>query len=152
MIALLAAAALTPTPIGPGAAYRPAAGRPLVACADHPVARVHLELFAHGRAIVIPAGIGACSDPVRTRTPTGIVELTRNQLSLGDLFRVWRRPLGARRLLSFRSRSPVRAYVDGRRVQTPVRAIALRPGAEIVVELGSYVVPHASFLFPRSSS
>jgi len=152
LIPLLAAAALTPIPIGPGVAYRPAAGRPLVACADRPLARVHVELFANGRAIVIPAGIGACSDPLRTRTPTGIVELKQHGLVLADLFRVWRQPLGDKRLLSFRSQTPVRAYVGGRRARAPVGSIPLRPGAQIVVELGAYVPPHASFLFPRSGT
>lgn len=147
MIALLAAAALTPTPIGPGAAYRPVAGRPPVTCSDRPVARVHVELFANGRAIVIPAGIGACSDPVRTRAPTGVVELARGKLVLGDLFRVWSRPLDRHHLLSFSSRSPVRVYVGGRPVAA-LRSVPLTPGAEIVVELGAYVPPHSSFLFP----
>ena len=152
MIALLATAAALgavpqPTPIGPGAAYRPPAGRPFVACPGRPVARVHVELFAHGRAIVIPAGIGACSDPLRTRTPTGVVELTHGRLVLGDLFRVWGRPFSTHRLLSFNSRAPVRAYVDGRAV-AGLRSIPLKPGAEIVVELGAFVPPHSSFLFP----
>lgn len=149
MIALLAAAALTPTPIGPGARYRPAAGRPIVACTGRPVARIHLELFADARAIVIPAGIGACTDPLRTRTPTGVVELTRSHLTVGDLFRVWKQPLGPHRLLSFRSRTAVRAYVGGRPVRGPVGSVALTRGAEIVIELGGYVPPHVSFLFPR---
>ena len=150
MIALLAAAVLTPTPIGPGPAYRPTAGPAAVACSDRPLARVHVELFANGRAIVIPAGIGACSDALRTRTPTGVVELRRPQLVLGDLFRVWGRTLDAHRLLSFRSTAPVRAYVDGRRVRA-LRSVPLTPGAEIVVELGEYVPPHATFLFPPRS-
>jgi hypothetical protein len=110
---------------------------------------VHVELFANRRAIVIPAGIGSCADPLRTRTPTGIVELTRRGLVLGDLFRVWGQPLGRHRLLSFRSRDTLHAYVDGRATDIAAGSIALRPGAEIVLELGGYVPPHTSFLFPR---
>jgi hypothetical protein len=147
---LLTLLAPQPTPIGPGVAYRPQADRPVVACASKPAAVVHVELFANRRAIVIPAGIGSCADPLRTRTPTGIVELARRGLVLADLFRIWRQPLGAHTLLSFRSYNHVHAYVNGRAVRTPVGSIALEPGAEIVLELGGYVPPHVSFLFPRS--
>ncbi|MBV8598790.1 MAG: hypothetical protein JO017_08210 [Actinobacteria bacterium] len=141
--------ALTPTPIGPGPAYSPPSPRTALVCAQKPVARVHVELFANGYAIVIPSGIGSCGDALRTRTPTGVVELTRTPLALGDLFRIWRQPLGVHRLLSFSSTTPVRAYVNGRRAADPLR-VALTPGAEIVLELGAYVPPHTSFLFPRS--
>jgi hypothetical protein len=149
LIELLAALALVPTPIGPGAAYRRSAG-PVAKCAPRPTFAVHLELFANGRAIVIPAGIGGCSDPARTRLPIGVIEVARSaKLDLGGFFRIWRRPLSANRLLSFRAREPVRAYVDGRRVDGPVGRIPLRPGSQIVVELGGYVPPHPSFLFPK---
>lgn len=116
------------------------------------------------RVVVVPAGIGVarpsarsgaevipggCLYPARTRTPAGIVEIAQGaRLRLGDLFRIWGQPLGKRRLASFRSGSPVRAYVGGRRVDGPVGAIGLTPHAEIVVELGPYVPPHRSFLFP----
>jgi hypothetical protein len=140
------------TPIGPGPAYRPPAGRPVAVCRTQPRFAVHLELFANRRAIVIPAGIGGCSDPARTRTPTGVAEIARGGLVLGDLFRIWGQPLAAHRLLSFRSSAPVRAYVNGRAVSGSVSSIPLRPGAEIVVEIGGYVPPHAFFLFPKGSS
>jgi hypothetical protein len=153
VIELLAALALTPWPIGPGPAYRPAAGRPVGVCPERRTFRVHLELFAHRRAIVLPAGIGGCSAATRTRTPTGIVEVAEGaRLDLGDFFRIWGQPLSAHRLASFRSRSPVRAYVGGRPVRGPVTSIPLAPGAQIVLELGGYVPPHASFLFPRRPS
>ena len=105
MIALLAALALVPTPIGPGRAYAPLPDRALEVCSRHLAYAVHLELFANGRALVIPTGIGSCSDAARTRTPTGVVELARRDVSLGELFRVWRQPLDGRRMLSFRSRA-----------------------------------------------
>jgi hypothetical protein len=141
-----------PTPIGPGAAYRPQAGRPIIACASSPVAAVHVELFANRRAIVIPAGIGSCADSLRTRTPTGVVELTRRALVLGDMFRVWGQPLGPHRLLSFRSSEAVCSYINGRRAKVSPDSIPLKPGEEIVLELGGFVPPHTSFLFPRSLS
>jgi hypothetical protein len=166
VIELLAALALggdpsiRPWPIGPGPAYRPAAaaldGRPLggLACrAGGARFRVHVELFANRRVVVVPPGIGVaggCSYPARTRTPTGVVEVARGaRLDLGDLFRVWGQRLGAHRLASFRSDAAVRVYVAGRRVRGPVASVPLRPGAQIVLELGAYVAPHRTFLFPK---
>jgi hypothetical protein len=170
VIVLLAALALgsggdpsvKPWPIGPGAAYRPAAavrdGRPVAGHACREGGRrfaVHVELFAHRRVVIVPAGIGvaeACSYPARTTTPTGVVEVAAGaRLDLGDLFRIWGQPLGAHRLASFRSTSPLRAYVGGRLVRAPVESVPLEPGAQIVLELGAYVPPHTFFLFPKGS-
>jgi hypothetical protein len=114
---------------------------------------VHVELFAHRNAVVIPAGIGACEDPVRTRTPTGVVEVAGGTpRTVGAIFRVWGEPLGEHRLVSFRSPSVVRAYLNGRRAAGPPASIPLTPGAEIVLEIGGYVPPHRFFLFPKGPS
>jgi hypothetical protein len=128
---------------------------------------VHVELFANRRVIAVPAGIGVarpyrttlgavlprgCWYPVRTLAPTGVVEVARGRrLTVGDLFRVWGQPLGRRRLGPFTSRSPVRAYVAGHRVRGPAGSIPLASGEEIVLEIGGYVPPHPSFLFPKGS-
>ena len=158
MIALLAAFALAvdpsvkPWPIGPTAAFRPSAGRDpsTAACPAAGTFRVHVELFADKNAVIVPAGIGACADPVRTRTPTGVVEVAvGTPRTVGELFRVWGQPLGAHRLVSFRSTSTVRAYLNGRRAPGPPASLPLIPGAEIVIEIGGYVPPHRSFLFPK---
>ena len=94
-----------------------------------------------------------CAYPVRTLTPAGIVEVARGaRLRLADLFRVWGQALGTHRIASFRSASPVRAYVDGKRVRGPVGAIPLTRHAEIVLELGGYVPPHPFFLFAPGGS
>jgi hypothetical protein len=45
----------------------------------------------------------------------------------------------------------VRAYVDGRLVRGAVESVPLEPGAEIVLELGAYVAPHSSYLFPKGT-
>ena len=167
-----------PTPIGVTPAYRlPAAGaavragRPIgtLACAHTGTARfrVHLELFANRLVLLVPAGIGVapplrrdhayvlggrCSYPLRTREPTGVVEVAASRpLRLGDLFRVWGQPLGPRRLAGFRSAQPVPAFANGRRVGGDPRAIPLRRHDEIVLEIGGYVPPHSSYLFPRLS-
>jgi hypothetical protein len=111
--------------------------------------RVHLELFARRRVVVIPADIGvrgSCRYPLRTLTPTGVVELDRPGQTLGDFFAVWRMPLSGRRLLTFHG--TVTAYVGGTRWDGNVRAIPLTDRAEIVVEVGGYIRPHRFYLFP----
>jgi hypothetical protein len=163
-----------PWPIGPGARYRPPAAGRLVR-AGRPVGgfdcrrggvrfELHLELFAGQRVIVVPAGIGVaaplerrgaavvagrCTYPLWTLSPGGVVEVrgAPRRLDLADLFTVWGQALGVRRLATFVSAAPVRAYVAGRRVRGPVGAIALAAHQQIVLELGGYVAPHTFFLF-----
>ncbi len=154
-----------PTPIGPGPSYRPAAAPPpaAVPCRTAPMhagARVHLELFGNRRAVVVPPAIGLrrprlvlgrvvaarCRARIWTLDPSGVVRFT-GRAWLGDVFRVWGRALGPRRLVSFHGR--VRVYVGGRAWHGDPRGLELRDGAEIVLEVRGYVPPHRSFLFPR---
>ena len=166
-IVLLAHPSVRPWPIGPGPRYTPpprpaavAAGRPIASLrcgAPGRAIQLHLELFVDRRVVVVPSGIGlassGCAYPVRTLSPDGVVEAARGVvLTLGDLFRVWGEPLGARRLVSFSSPLPLRAYVGGRLARGPAAAIPLTPHAEIVLELGPYLVPHSFFLFPERAS
>jgi hypothetical protein len=155
------AAPPVPTPIGVGPGFRPPAttaavkaGRPVGRLRCGAVARLqraHLEVFARGRVLIIPAGVGvsrarACTYPARTTTPTGVVEFDASQrLTVGTFFRIWGQPLARDRLLSFRGR--VRAYVGGKRWRAPVGAIPLRRHAEIVLQVGPYVPPHTTYLF-----
>src|SRR5918912_4230618 len=147
-----------PTPIGAGPRYHPRAA-PARVLRGEPVGRlrcaaagrrfgVHVELFARGRVVVVPAGIGVaaprrrvgafvrprgCSYAVRTLSPTGIVEVRRGaRLTLRDLFAVWGQPLSATRLAGFSTRrsAPVRAYVGGRRWRGRGDAIPLRRHAQ----------------------
>jgi hypothetical protein len=169
---------LIPTPIGAGPEFHPPALSPSVVarrkiaglrCERSGARRfgVHVELFARGRVVIVPAGIGiappwrnerpqvvsgACSYAARTTTPTGVVEVTpRKKLSLAHVFAVWGQPLGARRLAGFTARSGqrVRAYVGGKRWHGDVGAIPLRRHSEIVLELGPYIPPHMTFMFGR---
>jgi hypothetical protein len=163
------------TPIGAGPRYHPPAaparvlrGEPVGALHCGAGGRrfgVHLEVFASGRVVIVPAGIGVaaprtrvgafvrprgCSYAGRTLDPTGVVEVRRGaRLTLGRLFAVWGQPLSATRLAGFSTRrgAPVRAYVAGRRWRGPPGAIPLRRHAQIVLELGRFVPPHRSFRF-----
>ena len=167
-----------PTPIGVGPLFHPGASSSAVArglpvgrlrctSAERPRSGVHLEVFAHRRVVIVPAGIGVappirrngvyvlsgrCTYPARTREPTGVIELDGTiQMTLGDFFAVWGRPLSARRLLGFRAASGdrVRAYVNGRSWRADLRAIPLRRHDEIVLEVGPLIPPHPSYRFPK---
>ena len=164
-----------PTPIGVAPDYRleastpdVRAGRPVgkLACAPSSATRfrVHLELFARERVLIVPAGIGVappverdvayvvggrCLYPLRTREPTGVVEVAAMGLRVGDLFRIWGQPLGPRRLAGFTTSRPLLAFVNGRRYRGDPRGIPLRRHDEIVLEIGGYVPPHTSYLFPK---
>lgn len=150
-----------PWPIGVGPRYHPTAYNATVA-AGHPVGAlrcsngggsfaVHIELFAQRRVVIVPPGIGAgprgCTYPLRTTAPTGVVHVARRGLTLGDLFRVWGRRLTPSSLLSFPER--VAVFVGGRRFAGNPGAVPLTKHAQIVLEVGGYVAPHPSYLFPK---
>jgi hypothetical protein len=154
-------------PIGTGPRYRPAPAATAssgLGCADNPPrAWVHLELFARGKVMIVPAGIGIappyrrdgayvrggrCRYPLSTTEPTGLIAVARPGLTLGDLFAVWGRPLARDRLDGFRA--PVTVHLDGRRWTGDPRAVPLRHHAQIVVQAGTPLVePHASYRFPQ---
>ena len=161
------------TPIGRGPAFElgtgaradrgaPIAGLRCAAAAGR-WQDAHVEVFARGRVLLLPPGIGVarprqatgaairggrCSYPVRTTDPTGVVRYRPGRgLVLADLFAVWGQPLGRHRVCGFRAAAAVRVYVGGRRVTGAPGAVPLRRHAEIVVEIGPYVPPHRSYVF-----
>jgi hypothetical protein len=152
-----------PWPIGAGPRYQPTAANPAVAggrpvgrltCGNRRTFQVHVELFAMRRVVIVPPRIGmarsGCSYPLRTTTPTGVVDVARTgRWTLGDLFAVWGRRLSRSRLLSFPGR--VSVFVGGKRRTGDPRRVLLTPHAEVVLEVGGYVAPHASYLFPKGS-
>ena len=148
-----------PWPIGPGPRYRPPAqkldGRAIgsLRCvADQSTFQAHVEVFVNRRVVIIPAGIGrsaTCDYPIRTRSPIGVLDVARGRsVTIGDLFRLWGQPLTRHRIATFSSTLPVRAYVAGRPVRGDATAVRLAPRSQIVIELGAYVPPHRSFIFP----
>lgn len=123
---------------------------------------VHLELYAHRLVMPVPSGIGiappqrrrgvyvlggACTYPIRTYEPTGVVVigLTR-PVHLRTLFAIWGQPLSKTRLASFHG--PVLAYLDGQPWRAEPGAIPLTRHAEIVLEVAGAVPPHARYTFP----
>jgi len=132
------------------------------ASARRPVAAAHVELFARGRVVIVPAGLGVapprrrdgayvtggrCRYPIWTSEPTGLLRLARRDLTLGDLFALWGQPLSPRRMARWHAR--VRAYVGGIRRRGDPRSIPLAPHAQIVVQVGPPVLrPNPGYRFP----
>jgi hypothetical protein len=162
-----------PLPIGRTRAYRLRPLSPAVAqrvpiagmrCTSvhGPSYGIHLELYAQRLVLPVPAGIGiappqrrrgvyvlggACSYPIRTFEPTGLVVLDRGPPPvLGDLLAVWDERISSTTLAGFTGR--VVAFVDGRRWLGAPQRIPLRRHAEIVLETGGYVPPHPAYRFP----
>ena len=128
-------------------------GRLSCSRADPPRYGVHVEVFAARQVVIVPAGIGVapphrgrppyvrsgrCSYPLRTREPTGVVEVASGaRVTLGDLFDVWGRTLRARHV-----------WVAGRPWRGDPRAVPLRAHAQIVLSDDARVPVHASYVFP----
>lgn len=160
-------------PLGPGPRYQQPSLNRAVATAEAVGALdcarraagswVHVELFAHGKVVIVPAGIGVapprtedgayvrggrCRYPLFTEEPTGLVGMTRAGLTLGDLFRIWDRPLTRGGLAGFAG--DVRVHVNGGRWSGPPGDVPLRPYDQIVVEAGfPRIEPHATYRFPK---
>ena len=126
------------------------------------VAAAHVELFARGRVVIVPAGVGVapprrrsgayvtggrCRYPLWTSEPTGVVLLQRRDLTLGDLFELLGQPLSRGRMA--RWPGTVAVYVNGiRRRGNPAR-IPLLPHAQVVVQAGPPILrPNARYRFP----
>jgi hypothetical protein len=121
---------------------------------------VHVELFANGRVVIVPAAIGVrdaritlgrvraarCRARVWTLDPTGVVQFEKPS-RLGDLFSVWGTRLAPGRLLSFAG--SVRVYVNGSRRRGIASTLVLRDRDEIVLEVGPYIPPHRTYRFPH---
>jgi len=160
-VAIAAVALLVPTPIGAGPRFHPPpAARG--ACAPAPLVggtRVHVELFAAGRVVIVPAGIGVrgararfgriaaarCRGPLWTTDPSGVVHF-HGPRTLGGLFSAWGRRLRPGRLLTFGG--PVRLYRNGVRVAGDPRLVRLRDRDELVLQVGPSIPPHRSYRFP----
>jgi hypothetical protein len=106
--------------------------------------RVHLDAFADGARITVPAGIGVlptCRYWLHTLADDGVVHIAspeRRRFTLGDVFDIWGAPLSRQRALGF-ALGPgrrLRVFVDGRRVAGDPRRIRLADGAEIALVVG----------------
>ena len=163
--------------VGPGPGFRPGPTGALVARAARvdgmhckptspPASVAHIEVFAANHVVVIPAGIGfapplgrrgayvqtgRCVYPLRTLEPTGLVLAepgpTRN---LGQFFDLWGQPLSQWGAAGFHASNGhgVSVFVNGTRWQDSSRSAPIYAHAQITIEVGPYVRPHASYSFP----
>jgi hypothetical protein len=93
---------------------------------------------------------GACSYPLRTLEPTGVIRidrgLPRRVLSLGTLFAIWGEPLSRSRLATFTGR--VLTFLDGHPWHGSPSAVPLTRHAQIVIEIDGFLPPHPRYEFP----
>jgi hypothetical protein len=121
----------------------------------------HVTLIDHGRQIQIPryigfapAANGGCLYWIHTHDASGIIHVEAPQLSppqggdytLGMLFDIWGQPLGPSGVADFTG--PVTAYVNGTKYDGDLRSIPLRAHQQIVLEVGTPVVPPPNYAFP----
>jgi hypothetical protein len=130
---------------------------------------VHLEVFAANRVVLIASGIGTrpprtlfagriaragCYGALVTIDPTGLVLVRPGaRLTVAAVFRAWGEPLSQHRIASFTAPpgQSVSVFVDGQRRAVSPGSVPLTRHAEIVLEVGPYVPPHASYTFPPST-
>jgi hypothetical protein len=159
-------------PIGRGASFHPPATGPVIGpCRSRLGTRVgvHVELFAANRVVLVAEGIGTrpprgfdagrissagCYGQLVTIDPTGLVLVRPGTTpTLAQLFRSWGQPLTSSQLASFAAvpGTRVSVFVDGHRQPGPPGLVPLARHSEIVLEVGPYVPPHASYTFPPGS-
>jgi hypothetical protein len=121
---------------------------------------MHLELFANGRVVIVPAALGLrgarltlgrvntarCRARVWSLDPTGVVHFA-GRTALGDVFAVWGRRLAPAHLLTFGG--AVRLYVNGVLRRGAPGTLVLHDRDQVVLEVGAYIPPHRSYRFPR---
>ncbi len=166
-----------PRKVGLGPRFRPGPTGGLVARAApvdgmscEPRARIvavaHVEMFADGRVVVLPAGIGLapplrrhgayvragrCVYPMRTVEPTGLVLLASGSTrTLRGLFDLWGERLSARRVAGFRAPAGgrVSVFIDGVLWRGSPGSAPIAAGAQITIEVGPHVPPHTRYTFP----
>jgi hypothetical protein len=107
----------------------------------------HLDLFANGRRVEVPAGIGIDPQqqfisPLHTHDTTGVMHVespTPATFTLGQFFEVWGVPLSAQQIGGLRAGSGrmLRAWVNGRPVSGDPAATKLAAHQEIVLAYGT---------------
>ncbi len=107
----------------------------------------HLDVFADGKHVTVPAGLGidpgqTFISPLHTHDTSGIMHVespTPETFTLGQFFGVWGVPLDSKRIggLQVGGGKELRAWVNGNPVSGDPSKIALASHEEIVVAYGT---------------
>jgi hypothetical protein len=107
----------------------------------------HLDVFANGKVVTVPAGIGIDPaqqfiSPLHTHDPTGIMHVespTPETFTLGQFFGVWGVPLDRTHIggLQAGAGKELRAWVNGSPASGDPAKIALASHQEIVLAYGT---------------
>jgi hypothetical protein len=121
----------------------------------------HLALFVNGQQAQVPGFIGITPTPtggclywLHTHGPDGIVHVEAvtaespngGPYTLGNFFDIWGQPLSSDQVGPFKGK--VTAFVNGAPYNGDLSAIPLRSHQQIVLEVGSPVVPPPAYRFP----
>jgi hypothetical protein len=127
----------------------------------------HLAVFADGRPMRVPGGIGirdpqventpagpfvgggSCFYWLHTHAADGIVHIespVARTYTLGEFFDVWGQPLGRGRVGP--ARGPVTVFEDGRPYRADPRTLPLTAHRQIVLEVGTPVLAPEPIRFP----
>ena len=121
----------------------------------------HLAIFNDGKQIQVPEYVGfapnlagGCLYWLHTHDGSGIIHIESPSISppqggpftLGMFFDIWGQPLSSNGVATFDG--PVTAYVNGAKYDGDLRAIELHSHQQIVLEIGTPVVPPPNYLFP----
>lgn len=121
----------------------------------------HLAIFYNGKQMRVPQFIGfapnlagGCLYWIHTHDPSGIIHVEAPDISppqggpytLGMFFDIWGQPLTRDTVAGLTG--PVTAYVNGERYDGDLRAIPLRAHQQIVLEVGTPIVPPPNYAFP----
>jgi hypothetical protein len=121
----------------------------------------HLSIYNNGKMIQVPAYIGFAPNPaggclywIHTHDASGVIHLEAPDIAppqggrytLGMLFDIWGQPLQPDDVAGFKG--TVTAYVNGTKYDGELRDIPLESHQQIVLEVGTPLVPPPNYLLP----
>jgi hypothetical protein len=121
----------------------------------------HLAIFVNGKQAQVPGFIGITPTPtggclywLHTHGPDGIIHVEAvtaqspngGPYTLGDFFDIWGQPLSSTQVGPYKG--AVTAFVNNAPYSGDLRSIPLRAHQQVVLEVGSPVVPPPTYRFP----
>jgi hypothetical protein len=121
----------------------------------------HLAIFYNGKQMQVPQYVGFALNPagsclywIHTHDASGIIHIEAPDLSppqggpytLGMFFDIWGQPLQPDDVAGLKG--DVTAYVNGQKYAGDLTAIPLRAHQQVVLEIGTPIVPPPNYTFP----